>query len=215
MLRRRHAGHDDMRVLKIYPTSINERFIEEAVAELRSGAIIVYPTDTLYALACSALNQGAIEKLCRLKGINPQKENLSIVCADISQASEYARIDNNAFRMLKSNLPGPFTFILPASTALPKVFKGRKTVGVRVPDNQIATALAAGLGHPLLTTSVEPDADSTVESVAEPDVVSLNYSDKVHLMIDGGRTPGVESTVVDITDSSSPEIIREGAGALI
>lgn len=203
-----------MKVLKIYPTSINSRFIEEAVGELRDGGIILYPTDTLYALACSALNQAAIDRLCRIKGLNPQKEFLSIVCSDISQASEYVRIDNAAFRMLKTNLPGPFTFILPASTVLPKAFKGRKTVGLRVPDNPIATALAAELGHPLLTTSVAPDADSSPESVAEPDVVALNYSDKVALMIDGGRIAGVPSTIVDITDSSSPEIVREGAGVL-
>lgn len=203
-----------MKVLKIYPTSINSRFIEEAVGELRDGGIILYPTDTLYALACSALNQSAIDRLCRVKGLNPQKEFLSIVCSDISQASEYARIDNAAFRILKNNLPGPFTFILPASTVLPKAFKGRKTVGVRVPDNPIATALAAELGHPLLTTSVSPDADSSPESVSEPDVVSLNYSDKVALMIDGGRIAGVPSTIIDITDSSSPVLIREGAGVL-
>ncbi len=204
-----------MKVLKIYPTSINSRFVEEAVGELRDGGIILYPTDTLYALACSALNQSAIDRLCRVKGLNPQKEFLSIVCSDISQASEYARIDNAAFRILKNNLPGPFTFILPASTVLPKAFKGRKTVGVRVPDNPIATALAAELGHPLLTTSVSPDADSSPESVSEPDVVALNYSDKVALMIDGGRIAGVPSTIIDITDSSSPVLIREGAGILI
>lgn len=204
-----------MKVLKIYPTSINSRFVEEAAGELRDGGIILYPTDTLYALACSALNQSAIDRLCRVKGLNPQKEFLSIVCSDISQASEYARIDNAAFRILKNNLPGPFTFILPASTVLPKAFKGRKTVGVRVPDNPIATALAAELGHPLLTTSVSPDADSSPESVSEPDVVALNYSDKVALMIDGGRIAGVPSTIIDITDSSSPVLIREGAGILI
>ena len=203
-----------MKILKIYPTSINEQHIGEAVEALRDGHLIIYPTDTLYAIACSALNQAAIERLCNLKGINPQKEFLSIVCADISQASEYARIDNKAFRMLKDNLPGEFTFILPASTTLPKVFKGRKTVGVRVPDNPRATSLARELGNPLLTTSVKPDDDGTAESVSNPDCVALNYTGKVDLMIDGGDVSGVPSTIVDITDSSNPEIIREGAGEL-
>ncbi|MDE6048870.1 MAG: threonylcarbamoyl-AMP synthase [Paramuribaculum sp.] len=203
-----------MKVLRIYPSSINELHISEAADALRSGHLIIYPTDTLYAIACSALNQGAIERLCHLKGINPQKESLSIVCSDISQASEYARIDNKAFRLLKDNLPGAFTFILPAATTLPKIFKGRKTVGVRVPANAIATALANELGNPLLTTSVQPDSDGSQESVSNPDCVALNYSDKVELMIDGGDVPGVPSTIVDVTDSSSPEIIREGAGIL-
>ncbi len=204
-----------MKVLRIYPTSINERHIQEAAEALREGHLIIYPTDTLYAIACSALDQGAIERLCKIKGINPQKESLSIVCADISQASEYARIDNKAFRMLRDNLPGPFTFILPASTSLPKVFKGRKTVGVRVPANDISTALAAELGNPLLTTSVQPDSDNTLESVSNPDCVALNYAGVVAVMIDGGDVPGIPSTIVDMTDSSSPEILREGAGELM
>lgn len=204
-----------MKILRIYPTSINERHIQEAVEALREGHLIIYPTDTLYAMACSALDQGAIERLCKLKGINPQKESLSIVCADISQASEYARIDNKAFRILRDNLPGPFTFILPSSTSLPKVFKGRKTVGVRVPANNISTALAAELGNPLLTTSVQPDEDNTQMSVSNPDCVALDYAGLVDLMIDGGDVPGIPSTIVDITDSSSPEIIREGAGELM
>ncbi len=204
-----------MRSLRIYPSSINEKMVDEAVEALRGGELILYPTDTLYAIACSALNQGAIEKICRIKGINPQKESLSIVCSDISQASEYARIDNKAFRILKANLPGPFTFILPAATTLPKIFKGRRTVGVRVPGNPIATALARELGNPLLTTSVSYDEERSVESVSSPEVVALAYADRVSLIIDGGDVPGEPSTVVDITDSSLPEIVRQGAGLLI
>lgn len=200
-----------MKILRIYPSSVNELYIKEAADALREGHLIIYPTDTLYAIACSALNQGAIERLCHLKGINPQKEFLSIVCADISQASEYARIDNKAFQLLKDYLPGPITFILPASTSLPKVFKGRKTVGVRVPSNDISTTLARELGNPLLTTSVQPDSEGSIESVSNPDCVALAYSDKIELMIDGGDVPGVQSTIVDVTDSSSPEIVREGA----
>lgn len=203
-----------MKVVKIYPTSINDRFIEQAVEELRNGNLIVYPTDSVYALGCDALNSGAIEKLCATKGLNPLKETLSIICADISQASEYARIDNRAFKVLKTNLPGPFTFVLPAATSLPKVFKGRRTVGVRVPDNAIAVALAAELGHPLMTTSLPLPAGETHEDYVRPEVIGLLMENCASMMIDGGDG-GVElSTVVDLTDSSSPEIIRQGAGDL-
>lgn len=203
-----------MKVVKIYPTSINDRFIEQAVEELRNGNLIVYPTDSVYALGCDALNSGAIEKLCATKGINPLKETLSIICADISQASEYARIDNRAFKVLKTNLPGPFTFVLPAATSLPKVFKGRHTVGVRVPDNAIAVALAAELGHPLMTTSLPLPAGETHEDYVRPEVIGLLMENCASMMIDGGDG-GVElSTVVDLTDSSSPEIMRQGAGDL-
>ncbi|MCF0219416.1 MAG: threonylcarbamoyl-AMP synthase [Muribaculaceae bacterium] len=196
-----------MKILKIYPTSINMRFISEAVEAIEDGDIIVYPTDTLYALGCDALNNRSIESLCHLKGINPQKENLSIVCADISQAAEYARIDNRAFAILKRYLPGPYTFILPAATTLPKVFKGRKTVGVRIPDNDITRCLAETLGHPLLSTSVSGDA-----ATGEPDEIALEYSEAATLMIDGGTCAGQQSTVVDLTDSTSPEVLRQGAG---
>lgn len=203
-----------MKVVKIYPTSINDRFIEQAVEELRNGNLIVYPTDSVYALGCDALNSGAIEKLCATKGLNPLKETLSIICADISQASEYARIDNRAFKVLKTNLPGPFTFVLPAATSLPKVFKGRRTVGVRVPDNAIAVALAAELGHPLMTTSLPLPAGETHEDYVRPEVIGLLMENCASMMIDGGDG-GVElSTVVDLTDSSSPEIMRQGAGDL-
>ena len=122
-----------MKTFKMYASSINDRYVDEIVGMLRSGAIIIYPTDSLYAVGCDALNNRAVERVCRLKGINPDKQRLAIVCSDISQASEYARIDNEAFRLMKGNLPGPFTFILPASSRLSKAFKGRREVGVRVP----------------------------------------------------------------------------------
>ncbi len=130
-----------MKTLRMYPSSLNDRYLDEVADTLQNGGIIIYPTDTLYALGCDALNNGAIERLCKVKGMNPQKQTLSIICDGLSMASEYARIDNEAFRILRTNLPGPFTFILPASTTLPKVFKGRRTAGVRVPDNAIARAI--------------------------------------------------------------------------
>ncbi len=203
-----------MKCVRIYYTSINDKFIQDAVDTLRAGEIIIYPTDTLYAMACDALNTPAIDKLCRAKGINPQKDTLSIVCSDISQASEYAKIDNGAFRLLKSNLPGPFTFILPAAASLPKAFKGRRTVGVRVPKNPVSTTLARELGTPLLTTSLPVPDGEDYESLSHPDTVAMLFEDKAALMIDGGDCGVEPSTVVDATDSLNPVIVRQGAGNL-
>ena len=200
-----------MRLLKMYPTSINEKYVDTIVTALKDGSIIILPTDTLYAIACDALNNRAIERICKIKDLDPNRSTLSIVCSDISQASDYAKIDNKAFKVLKDYLPGPYTFILPASTSLPKVFKGRKTVGVRIPDNPIAEALAAALGNPLMTTSMDVDADAPFESVM-PDSIAMRYGDNVDIIIDAGEGEIVPSTVVDITDSSQPEVLREGKG---
>lgn len=194
----------------MYPTSLNERFLDEAVETLKDGGVIIYPTDTLYALGCDALNNGAIEKLCKVKGIDPRKQTLSVVCDSLSMASEYAKIDNEAFRILRANLPGAFTFILPAATTLPKVFKGRRTVGIRIPDNAIARGLAERLCHPLLSTSI-PQA----QEGDDPQMLAEEYDGVAELMIDGGDGEIVGSTVVDITDSRQPEIIREGKGELV
>lgn len=199
-----------MKMLKIYPGSINSRFIDEAVDVIRSGGIVIYPTDTLYALGCDALNNKAVEKLCRLKGINPDKQLLSVVCASLSQAAEYAKIDNRAFAYLKEYLPGPFTFVLPASSALPKVFKGRKTVGIRIPDNPITLALTEAAGGPLLSTSVAVDSD--IYNNVDPEAIAVAYDNMADLLIDGGESVAEGSTVVSLLDSASPGIIREGKG---
>lgn len=203
-----------MQILRIYPSSINDRFIDQAAEVLRSGGVIVYPTDSLYALACDALNSGAIRRVCQIKGLNPQKNSLSIVCSDISQAAEYAKIDNAAYAVLREFTPGPFTFILPAATTLPKAFKGRKEVGVRIPDNPISRRLAEELGNPLLSTSL-PVGDMTEEAIcSEEEIALLAERLDVDLMIDGGAGDCRETTVVDLKDSGSPEIVREGKGAL-
>lgn len=188
---------------------VDSRAINAAIDALRDGQIIIYPTDTLYALGCDALNNRAIERLCKIKGINPEKNTLAIVCGSLSQAAEYARIDNNAFRLLKHYLPGAFTFILPASSALPKIFKGRKTVGIRIPDNEIDTALASELGNPIMTTSI-PFTEDTADpwSIAE---LYKNNGD-IALCIDGGDANDTPSTIIDTTDSSSTKIIRQGLG---
>ncbi|MBD5300683.1 MAG: threonylcarbamoyl-AMP synthase [Duncaniella sp.] len=208
-----------MKTLRMYPTSINERYLDEAVECLKDGGVIIYPTDTLYAIGCDALNNSAIERLCKIKGVNPQKQTLSVVCDGISMASDYARIDNEAFRILRANLPGPFTFILPAATSLPKVFKGRKEVGIRVPDNAVSRAIAERLGHPILSSSLKvddeiPEFDAHEVAQAFEGVASLLIDDGESGNGDSGWTPG-PSTVVDLTDSRNPEIVREGKGELL
>ena len=189
---------------------VDRRALDAAADALRAGDIIIYPTDTLYALGCDALNNRAIERLCRIKGLNPDKNFLSVVCSDLSQASEYAKIDNVAFRMLKHYLPGPFTFILPASTSLPKGFKGRKTVGIRIPDCEFARALAEELGHPIMTTSVPVVEDSSLDGAAV--ALALDSVADIVLAIDGGEGGNEGSTIIDCCDSRSPEILRQGSG---
>ena len=200
-----------MKHLKFFGDSINTRHIDDAVRILRDGGVVIYPTDTVYALGCDALNNKSIERLCRLKGINPDKQLLSIVCASLSQAAEYAKIDNRAFRLMKDYLPGPFTFILPAANSLPKVFKGRKSVGVRIPDNDIARTLAEILGNPILSTSVSLDNE---EDIINPEALALAYQHDADLLIDNGEGRNDVSTIIDCLDSSVPEIVRRGIGII-
>jgi len=202
-----------MKTYKMYESSVNERYLDEIAELLKKGGVVVYPTDSLYAIGCDALNNRAVERVCRLKGINPAKQRLSMVCDGISQASEFARIDNDAFRVLKANLPGPFTFILPASPHLAKAFKGRHEVGVRVPDNAIARRLAEALGNPLLSATAEwPDADE--EELSRPEDVALHYENGVDAFVDGGSVAARPTAVVSLLDSSTPEILREGSAPL-
>lgn len=202
-----------MKILKFYSGQLNDRNVNEAVETLRKGGVIIYPTDTLYALGCDALNNSAIQQLCRLKGIDPERRPLSIVCSSLSQAAEYVRIDNRAFGLIKEYLPGPFTFILPAAKTLPKVFKGRKNVGLRIPDNNVSRAIAEALGNPILSTSVEVDEDCR-ENATMPEALALRYEHDADLMIDNGEGSLEASTIVDLSDSSAPEIIRQGAGEI-
>ncbi len=177
------------------------RVIESAADALRAGKLVIYPTDSHPALAADSLNPAAIAALCRLKGVNPEKHTLTLVCDSIARAAQYAHIDNNAFDVIKRNTPGPFTFILPPSHTLPKVYKGRKEVGVRIPDNDIARALAAELGHPLLSGSL-----------GETDPMDLESSVEM-ILIDGAAEFADDpqsSALVSLLDSSAPELLREG-----
>lgn len=192
----------------------NDRIMAQAIEALEDGKIIIYPTDTLYAFAADGLNNRAIERLCRIKGLNPEKNLLSVVCADLSQAAEYARIDNRAFRVIRENTPGAFTFVLPAASTLPKVFKGRKTVGIRIPDNPIARALAEGLGHPVATASVPLPSDVDEGDNFDAEVLEAIYESNqdIELLLNFGESGSVASTIIDLTDSTDPQIIRQGKG---
>lgn len=199
-----------MKILKTFDDNPNDRNIDMAVQALRDGKIIIYPTDTLYALGCDARNNSAIERICRLKSIKSDKTNLSIICKDISQVAEYARFTNDDFKMMRENVPGAFTFIFPALSALPKAFKGRKTVGVRIPDNNIARLLVERLGNPIMTSSVEHcDEDYG----CEPELMAQRYEDAVEIVLDAGRGELEPSTIVDCT-GDEPEILRQGKATL-
>lgn len=199
---------EDMKILKIPNGNPSERQISETARDLAMGATAIIPTDTIYGIVCSALDTKAIERICRLKGINPEKTNLSIICSDISQAAEYAKISNEAFNIIKEHTPGAYTFLLPATRKLPRAFKGRKTVGVRIPDSEIALSLVRELGHPLLTTSIE---FSDEDYAREPSLISEAYHEKVDIMLEGPDGSDIPSTIIDLTITPY-EIIREGAG---
>lgn len=199
-----------MKSLRIYTGNINMRFIDEAVEALEQGSLIIYPTDTLYAIGCDATNQRAIEHVCCIKGIDPRRQQLSILCADMSQAARFARIDNNAFDIMRRNLPGPFTFILPPATTLPKAFKGRKEVGVRIPDDDVARCLAESLGRPLLTTSIITGSSNSDDYHTTMMEIADSYKSDIPLLIDSGARDCIPSAIIDIMDPGSPTILRQG-----
>lgn len=200
-------------LLKLYEDNPNQREIDKIVAVLREGGIVIYPTDTLYAIGCDALNVRAVQKICDLKGINPLKSNLSIICNDLSNISEYAKVDTPVFKLMRKNLPGPFTFILPTSSSLPKIFKHRKAVGIRVPDNNIIREIVSNLGNPILSTSLK-DEDEEIEYTTDPELIHEKWQNFADIVVDGGIGGIVPSTVIDFT-STEPEIVREGKGLLI
>ncbi|MDH6309907.1 tRNA threonylcarbamoyl adenosine modification protein (Sua5/YciO/YrdC/YwlC family) [Dysgonomonas sp. PFB1-18] len=200
-------------LIKLYEENPNQKEIDKIVSVLQDGGLIIYPTDTVYAIGCDALNVRAVEEICKMKNINPAKSNLSIICYDLSNISEYARVDNATFKLMKKNLPGAFTFILNTTSSLPKIYKNKKTVGIRVPDNNIIRQLVHELGNPILTTSIKDD-DEVVEYTTDPELIYEKYQDMIDVVIDGGYG-GIEgSTVVDCT-GDEPEIIRQGSGELI
>jgi len=201
-------------LIKIYPENPNQKAIEQAVEILKKGGIIIYPTDTVYGLGCDITNQKAIERICKIRGIKPEKANFSFICSDLSHISDFIKpIDTTVFRLLKKALPGPFTFIFNANNNVPKLLSSnKKTVGIRVPDNNIAREIVKVLGNPILSTSIKDD-DELIEYSTDPELIHEKYEDLVDLVIDGGYGDNEASTVVDCTMGDF-EVIREGKGIL-
>lgn len=197
-----------MKILKIWGEELSDRQIQETVRDLKDGQTLIAPTDSLYAIMCDALSPKAIEVVCRLKGINPEKTNLSIICSDISMAAEYAVFNNATFKLLKDLTPGPYTFLCKAAHSLPSAFKRRKIVGIRIPDFKADRQLAAALGNPLLTTSIRyEDSDYAIN----PELIEEAYNDKVDIMIQGPDGLIDPSTVIDCTGQEI-SLVREGLG---
>lgn len=201
-------------LLKLYPDNPNHREFRKIVDVLKDGGVIIYPTDTVYAIGCDITNNKAIQKIAQLKGTTPDKGNFSLICSGLSNLAEYAKVDNVTFKMMKKNLPGPFTFILQASNSVPKLFKSKKkTVGIRVPDHYIPLRIVEELGNPIMTTSIN-DPDEVIEYTTDPELIQEKYSHKVDIVIDGGFGNNTASTIVDCTTESF-EIIRPGIGDLL
>ena len=198
--------------IKIYNENPNPKEIAKVVKVLQAGGLVIYPTDTVYGLGCDITKTKALEKIAQIKGVKLEKANFSFICNDLSHLSDYVKqIDSTTFKILKRALPGPYTFILPGSNNLPKVFKKKKTVGIRIPDNNIIRTLVAELGNPIISTSIRDD-DDVLEYTTDPELIFEKWQNKVDIVIDGGYGDNEASTVIDLTDE--PEVIREGKGSL-
>lgn len=201
-------------LIKIYNDNPNPKHIRMVAEVLDAGGVIIYPTDTVYAMGCDIRASKAIEKIARFKGLNPDNPDMSIIFHDMSQLSEYTLIrDNNIFKLLKRNLPGPFTFIVPANNQIPKLFRNRKkTVGIRIPDHPIAMELVRELGRPIMTTSIH-DPDEIIEYTTDPELIYEKYRNFADVVVDGGFGHNEASTIVDCT-GDEPVVLREGLGQL-
>ena len=199
-------------LVNVHPENPQQRIVKQIAGCLKDGGVIIYPTDTVYGLGCDIFQPKAVERICRIKGIDPEKANLSFVCSDLSDLSKYARsITTPQYRFIKQYIPGPFTFILPASKEVPKILKSkRNTIGLRVPDHKITHAIAAALGHPILSSSLPGDM---VEEYTDPELIHEKFSKLVDMVVDGGIGGMEYSTIVDMTDEQ-PEIIRQGMGVV-
>lgn len=197
-------------IISIHPNNPQGRLIKQIADCLHKGGVIIYPTDTVYGLGCDIFQPKAVERICRIKGIDPEKANLSFVCSDLSDLSKYARsISTPQYRFIKQHIPGPFTFILPASKEVPKILKSKKdTIGLRVPDHVITHAIAAELGHPILSSSLPGEM---VEEYTDPELIFKKFNKLVDLVVDGGIGGTAYSTIVDMTEEN-PEVIRQGLG---
>lgn len=200
-------------LIKIYNDNPNPNQIRHVAEVLRNGGVIIIPTDTVYAFGCDIFNSAAVEFISRLKNKDLRKANLSFICHEMSQISEYAKLDDDSFKLMKKNLPGPYTFILNGSNRLPKLFKNKKTVGIRMPDNHITLQIVRELGNPMMTSSIFID-DETTEYITDPELIDEKYGNQVDLVVDGGMGGLLHSTVIDCT-GDEPEIVRQGSHDLI
>jgi tRNA threonylcarbamoyl adenosine modification protein (Sua5/YciO/YrdC/YwlC family) len=199
--------------IKIYEENPNPREIKKVVDILKKGGLIIYPSDTVYALGCDIKNNKALERIARIKGVKLEKANFSFVCYDLSNLSDYVKqIDTSTYKILRRALPGPYTFILPGNTNLPKVFKKKKEVGIRIPDHNIALAIVEALGNPIVTTSIH-DEDRILEYSTDPELIYEKWDKLVDIVIDGGFGGNIASTVINLC-GDEPELIREGKGSV-
>jgi len=199
--------------IKIYEDKPNEAAIKKVVDVLRNGGLVIYPTDTVYGLGCDITNTKALERVAKIKGIKLEKANFSFICSDLSNLSDYVKqIDTATFKILKRSLPGPYTFILPGNNDLPKEFRKKKTVGIRVPDNNIIIEIVKMLGNPIVSTSIY-DEDAVLEYSTDPELIFEKWHNLVDLVIDGGYGDNTPSTIIDLS-GYEPEVIREGKGSL-
>lgn len=200
-------------LIKIYNENPNPKQIEKIATILKNGGLIIYPTDTVYGLGCDITNTKALEKVAKLKGVKLEKAHFSFVCNDLSNLSDYVKqIDTATYKILKRALPGAYTFVLPGSNNLPKVFKKKKTVGIRVPDNNIARAIVQEVGNPIISTSIY-DEDDVIEYTTDPELIFEKWKNIVDVVIDGGYGDNQPSTVIDLT-TDEPTVMREGKGSL-
>lgn len=198
-------------LIKIYPDNPDERKIRQVVECLRNGGVIIYPTDTVYGLGCDIYNTRAVERVARIKGVKPQKNNFSFICYDLSHIADYARVGNVTFKMMKRVLPGPYTFILDATSNVPKLLNtNKKTVGIRVPDHMIPRLIVKELGNPIVTTSIKDD-DEIIEYSTDPELIFEKFEHQVDMVIDGGYGGNIGSTIV-MANTDDLVVIREGLG---
>jgi len=205
----------EAQLFKIHPENPQGRKIEKVLEIIKNGGLVIYPTDTLYGLGCDITNNKAVERICRIKGIKPKKANFSFICPDLSNISSYTKpFPNSTYKMMRKHFPGPYTFILQASSQVPKMLKNKKkTVGIRVPNSPIVHALVAGLEHPIMSTSIKNTDDDIVPYPTDPYEIYEEYKHLVDVMIDGGAGGHEPSTVIDCT-SDEPLIIRQGLGEI-